>query len=503
VKVGPQTRKPTCKPWALLTVAGTRGVTVTTAGGSATRHRSLQVHQGLAGLTRHICYVPGRLTECRRIGGDARAWEASVWRDRAVSMTHTPTGVVVRSLRGALDGDPEPAESLEVFRDWLEGFEVGLSGISGMARNLWRRSLSTTHDLDTDPTDALPALFGGRQGIRDPRTYRHQVLLDLEAAYPSEMAARPYALSWRNVSRETILDPDRAGLVDCSVFIPPGLAYGLLPERFPGDDTLVGYRRAQMIRGVWTWREVTSAIACGAELVRVHACHAPATEADLFGQWWPLVATGRQLPRGAGRLVKAVTNALWGIFAVRGTTSVMRWTDAAGNEPPISTPGRQVPNPYVRTTHLAVETTSRVRCRLLTDVLADPHLPPPVHVDTDGVILRRRADVAHLLGTGGPGTWRIKRRMPEVDIHAAQVYRYLCDDPECGHLTGTPEQRLRAALAPIRPPVWHYSVSGVPAGLAQRIFERTSRHRYDVSLPPGWQDSKPDLTTDEIWSPSP
>ena len=303
MKVGPQTRKPTCRPGARRPRAGTQGGPGPTAHGTATRHRALQVHQGLAGLTKHVCYVPGRLTECRRIGGDARAWEASVWRDRAVSMTHTPTGVVVRSLRGTLDSDPEPADSLERFREWLETFEVGLSGISGMARNLWRRSLPTTYELDTDPKLSMPALFGGRQGIRDPRTYRHQVLLDLEAAYPSEMASHPYALTWRKVSCETSLDPDRAGLVDCSIFIPTGLTYGLLPERFPGDDTLVGYRRAQMIRGTWTWREVARAVACGAELVRVHGCWAPAAEADLFGRWWPLVATGRQLPRGAGRLV--------------------------------------------------------------------------------------------------------------------------------------------------------------------------------------------------------
>lgn len=503
MKVGPQTRKPTCRPWALLTTAGTRGVTIATANGEATRHRALQVHQGIAGLTKHVCYVPGRLTECRRIGGDARAWEASVWRDRAVSMTHTPTGVVVRSLRGALEGDPEPCDSLETFREWLEGFEVGLSGVSGMARNLWRRSLPATYEIDSDPTVSMPALFGGRQGIRDPRTYRQQVLLDLEAAYPSEMASQPYALTWRKVATCTTLDPDRAGLVTCSVFIPPGLTYGLLPERFPGDDTLIAYRRAQMIRGTWTWRELARAVACGAEVVRVYECHAPAAEADLFGRWWPLVATGRHLPRGAGRITKAITNALWGIFAVRGETSVMRWANAAGNDPPITTPGRQFPNPYVRTTHLAVETTARVRARLLTDVLANPTMPPPVHVDTDGVILRRGADVKGLLGTGGPGTWRIKRRMPEVDIHAAQVYRYLCDDPNCGHLLETLEQRTAKATAPVAPPVWHYSVSGVPVSLAQRIFERTTRHRYDVRLPPGWEESKHDLTTDEIWSPSP
>lgn len=483
MQVGPPTRRATLRPWALIALAGTRGLIVTTAEGTVVRHRALQVHQALAGLAGHVVYVNTRLTECRRIGGDARAWQASMWRGATVSMEHTPTGTVVRSLRGTLEHDPDPADSLEAFRTWLESFGVGLAGISGMARNLWRRTLPTTYIVEADHELARGALFGGRQGIRSARTFRHQVLLDLEAAYPFEQANRPYALTLRKVSPQTTLDPDQAGLVTAAVHVPAGIPYGLLPERFPGDATVIGYRRATTVTGTWSWREVCSAVACGAELVRIHECHAPATEADLYGTWWATVASGRQLPRGAGRLVKACTNALWGTHAVRGESFVGRWDTADGNGAAIITRGRQIPNPYRDTIHLATETTARVRSRLLVDVLADEHIAPPVHVDTDGVILRRRADVAHLLGEG-PGTWRIKRKMPTVDIRAPQVYRF-----QCGPLCGVDH-------AP-----WHYSVSGVPASLAPQVFEQASaRASTMVALPPGWEDSRGDLVTDDVWS---
>jgi hypothetical protein len=303
--------------------------------------------------------------------------------------------------------------------------------------------------------------------------------LDLKAAYPVEMAALPYALTLRRVHKSTDIDPDRAGLVRCAVHIPPHIAYGLLPERFPGDNTIIGYRRGRVVRGIWTWREVACAVACGAEMVVVEECWAPATETDLFSAWWAAIGPGRELPGGAGRLSKATGNALWGTFAIRGESFVMRWDDPSGNRPPIITPGRQIPNPYIRTIHLAAETTARVRARLLWDILAPGDIPPPVHVDTDGVIIRKRADVAHLLGDG-PGQWRIKKRMRVVEVKAPQVYRWQDSD----------------AIVKGGQALWHYSVSGVPAGLAQRVFDRTPRSPFSVEMPPGWEDSRPDLHTD-------
>ena len=514
MKLGPPKRRATMRPWALVAPYGPTGLSLTTADGQRLASRSTPVHMALAGLTRHVVYVGSRLTECRRIGGDARAWEASVWRDRVVSMTHTPTGLVVRSLRGCLDQDPEPADSLEVFRGWLEDRGVGLGGVSGMARNLWRRSLATELEVDGDPEVGRSALFGGRQGIRSARTYRHQVLLDLEAAYPAMMAARPYALTHREVEPGTYLDPDLAGLVRARVHVPYGLGYGLLPERFPGDLELVAYRRGCTVSGTWAWCEVAAAVDAGAEVVRVDRCWAPATEADLYGPWWELTRDGRQLPGGAGRLAKVVHNAQWGTHAISGEAAVMRWEDPHGNRAPIVTPARARPNPYLRTVHLATETTARVRARLVTDVLADPTIPPPIHVDTDGVILRRTAGVTKLCGEG-PGTWRLKRRMPVVEVRAPQVYRYLCDDKACGR---HPDRTaLEAVLAPrarhtvrqsdgsgavLEPTasLWHYSVSGVPATMARAIFDKASRHRFDVALPSGWEDHRDDLTTDEVWS---
>jgi hypothetical protein len=242
---------------------------------------------------------------------------------------------------------------------------------------------------------------------------------------------------------------------------------------------------------------VTAAVASGAELVRVHENYAPATEADLFGPWWANVADGRALPGCAGRMVKACTSALWGVFAVRGESMVMRWDTPDGNGTPMVTAGPRRPNPYVRTCHLAVETTARVRSRLLVDVLANPDVPLPAHVDTDGVIVSSSRGLAAVLGEG-PGTWQLKRRMPTVEVKAAQVYRFLCHDKLCGHLD-TPQGRLSAATT--GQPAWHYSVAGVPASMASEVFRRTNRPATFTVDTPEWPAAE--LTTDEIWSPAP
>ena len=277
------------------------------------------------------------------------------------------------------------------------------------------------------------------------------------------MAARPYALGFRRAHPSTRIDPSVAGLAELTVAIPGDCRVGPLPKRM-GPDSIT-FPRAHIMRGTWPFCEVAAAICAGAEVVRTHELWVPDREADLFGPWWPVVASGRALPGGAGRLAKMVSNGLWGTFAMKdGSKELLRWADDAGLAPYAIPLGSSV-GPNVTLAHLAAETTGRVRTRILTDVLADPAIPAPVHCDTDGFLTRVRGGYAHLLGEG-PGSWRVKRSMPRLEIKAAQSYRYRCGSG-CG----------------ITHDAWHYSVAGVPASMAAEVFDRGGRGiSYDLCV---------------------
>jgi hypothetical protein len=109
--------------------------------------------------------------------------------------------------------------------------------------------------------------------------------------------------------------------------------------------------------------------------------------------------------------------------------------------------------PHRWTTHIAAETTSRVRTRLLTEGLYGHGAGKVIHTDTDGIIIRRRS--AEAMATGNaPGDWRLKALMRKVDIRAPQLYRYQCGSG-CG----------------ITHPRWHYVASGVTPKTAAEVFD--------------------------------
>lgn len=445
---------------------------VYTAGLSA-RHPD-QVERLLASLSKHACYVGAGLLSMRETTG-AQHWTAHTWRDRATRIVHEATGCSVSSLRGALEDARTPEAAwcqLDEALSWLASYGVQPASLPRMAWNLWRASLARPVSLGFDPAIGRAALYGGRQGVGECREYRQMVALDIAAAYPTEMAAQPFGLQLRSVSAPRHLDPTVSGLARARVSVPSEAAYGPLPVRLA--PSAISFQRGTL-KGIWTWRELAAVQALGFN-VEVGECWAPRSSGDLFGPWWTMAATGRNLSTpGAVQVAKAVTNSLWGNFAMSGAErSIVRWSDARGDHPlevDAKPPERDLPHAWCA--HIAAEVTSRVRTRVLTEALYGPG-PAPVHIDTDGVIVRRRHGMEL---ADGPGHWRQKAAMRVLDLRAPQLYRYQC----------------RGLCCVAHQPEWHYVAAGVPADAAPRVFAReatsegvpiATRANLDLVLPP-------------------
>jgi hypothetical protein len=128
---------------------------------------------------------------------------------------------------------------------------------------------------------------------------------------------------------------------------------------------------------------------------------------------------------------------------------VVTWTD---RDTPMHLPVEQRAMPHVRAAHVAAETTARLRARILTDILYG-RVRPILHLDTDGVLLRRSAPLPEGMGEL-PGQWRVKGTYRMVDVKAPQVWRGWCQT--CGM-----EHRE-----------WHYCVAGVSSTRAPEVFRR-------------------------------
>jgi len=128
------------------------------------------------------------------------------------------------------------------------------------------------------------------------------------------------------------------------------------------------------------------------------------------------------------------------------------WADDEGREAlSVSLEDRKLPHEW--TAHVAAETTARVRVRLLREGLYTPGCEP-LHVDTYGIITAQGSPMPSPGGTG-PGEWRQKELMSEIDIRGPQLYRYLCSGCKNGD---------HAA--------YHYNAAGIPADEAPAFFER-------------------------------
>jgi hypothetical protein len=461
------------KPHALV-IAGHRMLYVKTMWGDQTYTDKRDVEAALQDLAGHVVYTPGSLHTLRHTTG-ARSWVMSTWRGRETRMTHTPSGTVVTSLRGALNDAPDMFRALSTCLSWLSEYGVSPGSVSTMAWNLLEASLSSTVQVGFDPELGRAAFYGGRQEVRDPFEdpdrshwrYQHQKLLDIRAAYPTAMARAPIALSLREVPRGTELT-DEPGLAAATVYVPESLPYAPLPVRVAPHAIQF---QLGGLEGVWPWTELKAARDLGC-IVGVTRCFAPRRTMDLFGPWWIMAQTGRNLPNGADALAKAISVCCWGQFAMQGDDRAdVMWSDEEGNEPyEVPRGARALPHRWAM--HIAAEVTARVRVQTLVEGIYGLGCLP-VHVDTDGVIVRRRAKMNDARFGSGFGQWRVKHRMPSIEIKAPQFYRWTCND-QCG------EAHRK----------WHYVASGMNEDGAIRQFEdggRATRVSYlsreDAVLP--------------------
>ena len=475
MRIGPPKRAMPPRPFALLT-PGYRAVTVETVAGKFHFRGPKRCYSAISRLETHTVYVNGSITALRHTTG-AKVWHGATWRGRATSMSLDGTTVVVQSLRGALEGSPDPFGELATAMAWFEAHGVRAGSMSGMGWALWRSTLTRDVVIAARPALGRAGLYGGRQEVRNhldgngnPRELSHMVAVDITGAYPHAMASAPYATGLRRVDRSTPLDPTVPGMVEATVGVDADMPYRPLPLRLAADMIVFphGY-----VTGIWPWCEVAAAIDLGCS-VKVSKCWAPTGLDHLFGpDWSAAIAEARTLSPAAARIVKTAANSTWGMFGMRGDQrESLRWTDEAGLQP-LRVPLAEVPLPHASTCHVAAETSARVRVRMLREGLYGA-FASPVHVDTDGIIVRR-SSVRGLPTSSSPGEWRAKTTMARVDIRAPQVYRYTCGKG-CG----------------IAHAKYHYVTAGTPPDLARSLFERmgdtggwVSGNGIDIVLPTG------------------
>lgn len=417
-----------------------------------------------------VCYTNTRLADLRHTTG-ATSWTADIWRGAPTRMKHEPSGLVVSSLRGALPSTAtlDPVEELAGAMAWLADQGIRPASLSSMAWSLWRRTLTKPFQSNFQTKIGKAALYGGRQSA-EPANYSNQVQVDIQGAYPFAMISGPYASSLMEVSVSTQLDPSLPGLARATVHVPRDMKVPPLPRRL--DRSLIRWDWGE-ITGTWTWRELVSARNAGAD-VELLRTWSPVTLVEPFAAWYDLQAQGRRLDHGSC-IVKPLSTSLWGMFGMTADdTAAIKWSDEAGNHAVmVAKPPRTTPHEGLA--HIAAETSSRVRSRLMNEALAGRDAP--AHVDTDGVIIPAGSPMPANLGEG-PGQWRVKSTMHSVEVRGPQVYRYQCCD----------------VLPNGRPcTLWHYCTAGIPPHLAPRLFaglDRTlnvSIQDQDYVLPSGDQ----------------
>lgn len=443
------------KPVALVT-PGHGTVRLETEWGATVAKGPVRTERLLEQHADHVLYCNGSLNQLQMVS-DARHWQGFSWGGRMTKMELIGTKVKVISLRGSLEDSEDPFRDLYTVISWVNSHGGQASTVSSMAWSLWRSSLDKDYEIGSNYTKTIgrASMFGGRQGTAhpEPHSYSNMVAADIVSAYPWSMAARPYPLGLRKVSPATELAHDANGFVRASARIPDDMPFGPLPQRISNDTIM--FPTGGYLDGYWTWAEALAARELGCD-VEVSECYAPIMEVDLFRAWYDIAQEGKRLPGAASQLAKGIANTLWGQFAMRDDQQeTVLWHDPTGlHELRVPLPGKSLP--HVHAAHLAAETSSRVRVRMLTEgCYGTDRTGPggPVHIDTDGMIIRASA-VRGWPMTGEPGEWVIKTRMRKVEIRAPQVLRYLCGQG-CG----------------ISHTKWHYSVTGVPAGDAEYLFD--------------------------------
>ncbi len=386
---------------------------------------------------RLYCLRKGDLWPAIRRGeGRMRVW-------RGVKVTGFDLGGIrVTSLRGVLTSEPEEAlEELRAWAEWLRENGANVGSLSGSAWSLWRSSLRSVFVHYGEEPDPERYTTGGRQGDIGAGTYTDVEMWDLTAAYAHTLGALAVPTQWRRWPGFTDSIPDEPGYARAAVAIPPG-EWGPLPDRI--GPAVVSWPTRTELEGVWTFDELRVARDHGCEVLLCDL-YTSTSHRVIFANWWRMVEAGRRdLTGGAGRLVKASSNTLWGKFLAGGSAAWWSFPDGADGELLVEEETfRESP----KAPALAGLVAGRIRSRVYAEALAKV---PVISVHTDGVITPAGQHLSP--NTGAPGCWRLKDTAERLELVTAQSFRYRRAD-------GTME----------------YRVAGVPPSRAPDVFSRLLR----------------------------
>lgn len=360
---------------------------------------------------------------------DYRQWSAYKWR-KGYSAYTLDDGPTFYPFNVAKEFPPERRveAGLLLFR-WLMQHGVIPGSLASMGSRLWRSTLDTPIFLPTALEEIQRRTFyGGRKEAPYPGSVRNVKQYDITAAYPHAMGQGEFPTK---LVRADATIGEGVGMAEASVIIPE-MEWSPLPDK--------------AVRNIWTWTDLRLAQDTGCD-VTVHTSWTGDEYADLFGEWWAMVADARRTVQ----LSKYVTSQVWGQFALRSSPGWrIRWNDAYGNEPvrrKIRAKAPRIPTSPI----VAAEISARVRSRLYREGMAGNR--GVVYVDTDGIIADGGLPPDNV--GDSPGQWRMKAFMPTCEIKAPQCYRFTLNDKV--------------------PEIWHYSVAGFPPDSAERIFHATGR----------------------------
>lgn len=420
-----------------------------------------EIPRGLEPLKGAHIYCAGPLTRLR-FCCDARWWTAHTWRRAASTMEIA--GVSIHPLRGTLDESPDPFEDLLEFLGWAQDYGVAAASLPTMAANLLRASLSSPIVPHSDPAVTKPAFYGGRQQAAPGVYKRPTVSYDLAAAYPAAMTSEPYCLALvESRPGRHLFTPGIQGVARATVKIPADLQWSPLPYRVAEEVVIWPHGD---VEGTWTLGELALAhgLGCKVEISRAWVGRKPARFLD---RWWAMMQEARALPGQAGKLGKIASNLLWGGWAMDGWRGRWTWPTHTGTTPARcleETEPLKLPHATLR--HLAVETTARVRVKLLDEGLLN--YPEALHVDTDGVIVDAGAPAP--TGEG----WRVKRTHDDLDVRAPQVYRYRTGGGRWTYVAAgmSAEQAAHWWKTPAVDGVLSVSIAGAPVSLSPMSARR-------------------------------
>lgn len=341
--------------------------------------------------------------------GDRRWWSVRVWNGVAVKANWH--GGVSRPIAIYLLPRKVTREQVWGFAALATDTGLRASGLTAFAASTLRASLARpVHVAEgTGRSGGLgvghQALHGGRKEAR-PGHYTAMHMIDLEAAYPTAMAAEPIATGLREVPvRNASSTAD--GIAEAVVEVPAGLAWGPLPKVLTDNLDCYGWG---CWHGFFTLRELRLAreLGCDVGLLRVWESRKLSQMFAVWAQEWlePL--------RALGHIGKVVANRLWSTFAITdGTAETLTW-DAEGrmlhHVDKAVTPAQRAWRES--SVFVATEIVARVRERLFREGLG----PATVFCDTDGVIVPADSPV--------PAGWRVKTPMSTVWVKAAHAYAW-------------------------------------------------------------------------------